>query len=83
MAIPNLDIYTSAEITELKTAVKAERLRRLTGEAITQGSKNGRSYSLERMSEAELCNLENAIAGNLGVSSRPMKRRINFNNCER
>ena len=72
MAIP-------AEIAALSTAVKAERLRRITGGAVTQGNKNGRSYSVELMSEAELSNLENALARKLGVQGAN-KRRMNFSN---
>lgn len=78
MAIPNLSIYSAAEIAELSAAVKAERLRRITGGAITQGNKNGRGYSVELMSEAELSNLENALARRLGTGGA-FKRRINFN----
>ena len=79
MQFPNLNFYNTAQLTALKDAVIAERLRRVTGGTITQGSKNGKSFSIETCSEEELSKLENALAKKLGLAG-PNKRRINFNN---
>lgn len=76
-SLPNLSIYTPTEIQELLAAVKAERLRRLTGGTVTSGSKNGKSYSVQVMSDTELNNLEDALAKRLGKSA-PQMRRVSF-----
>lgn len=78
MGLPNLEFYTQAQLTTLRNAVIAERLRRVTGEAITQGNKNGRGYSVQLISDQELSNLESEIARRLRVFG-DRKRRITFN----
>jgi len=80
MAFPNLSFYTPADIEQLKTDVIAERLRRVRGESITQGNKNGRGYSIQLMSDSELSNLENELARRLGTTGIK-KTRKNFRGC--
>lgn len=65
-------------VRQYQTLVQEERLRRLKGEAITSGSKNGKAFSISRMTEAELSGLESAIAARLG-GRRNYRRRISFN----
>jgi len=79
MTIPDLSIYTTAEIAEFRELVKAERVRRLSGESIQSGSKNGKSYSLTQMSDEELSRFESALANRLG-KRKTQRRRIDFNN---
>lgn len=79
MPIPDLSIYTTAEVAEFRTLIAAERKRRLTGESVQSGSKNGKSYSLQLMSDAELSNFEQALAAKLGKRTT-QRRRIDFNN---
>lgn len=79
--VPNLDLYSPTQLQELKDAVIAERMRRLTGGTVTSGSKNGKSYGVLVMSNEELSMLEEQIAKKLGLRKSPQKRRINFNHC--
>ena len=76
MAIPDLSIYSAAQVQELKDAVFAERMRRLSGQQVTNGSKNGKSYGLTVMSDAELSALESALSNKLG--RRNNRARMDF-----
>ncbi len=78
MTFPDLSIYTAAEIAEFRDAIKAERLRRLTGESVQSGSKNGKSYTLTQMSDAALSAFESAIAQRQNKRTT-QRRRIDFN----
>ena len=76
-AIPNLNIYTPAELEELSTAVKAERLRRITGGTVQSSSKNAVSYSMHLIPDDQLSMLEDQLARKLGKQPS-QARRIDF-----
>lgn len=78
MTIPDFSIYTAAEIAEFRDAIKAERLRRLSGEAVSSGGKNGKNYTLHMMSDSELSAVESALANRLNKRTI-QRRRIDFN----
>lgn len=77
MSVPNLNIFTPAELAEVQTAAKAEYLARISGK-ITSGSKNGKSYGLATMTMSDLNALLDALAAKLGKGKTGV-RRINFN----
>lgn len=79
MPFPNLDSYSSAQLTELQGLVFELRKKRLMGEDVNTGSKNGKSYGIYSMSDAELNRLEDGIARKLNPR-RNARARMNFNN---
>ena len=79
MPFPNLDSYTPAQLTELQGLIFDLRKRRLLGEDVNTGSKNGKSYGIYSMSDAELSRLEDSLARKLNPR-RNARARINFNN---
>lgn len=79
VAIPDFSIYTKAEIEPIRDAIKAERLRRLSGEQLQSGNRQGISFAVSLMSEDALSAMESAIAARLGTRSRNNRVRMNFN----
>lgn len=75
--MPDLSIYSPAELQELRTLVFEERKRRLSGQQVTSGSKNGKSYGVTVMTDAELSAFENGIAARLGLR-RNNRARMDF-----
>ncbi len=73
----DLSFYTPAQLQTLKDAVIAERLRRVTGGTVSSGSKNGKSFSMQLLSDEALSNLESELSRKLKTRG-PSKRRISF-----
>ena len=67
-AIVNLSLFSEAELGEMKTAVKAEYLARITGK-VNNASVGGQSYGLELMSNEDLSALSDALAERLGITT--------------
>lgn len=77
MPMPDLTIYTPAQIADLKAAVLAERMRRLTGGTVTSGGKNQKNFTVQTATESELASLERAIA-RIESGGRNSIRRMDF-----
>lgn len=64
----NLSLFNETELGELKDAVKAEYVRRVTGKVVNS-SIAGQSYGLQLMDSAELAALSDELAARLGIST--------------
>lgn len=73
----NFSFYTVQQLNDLKDAIIATRLERVSGGTITSGGKNGKNYAVTVAEDAELCAIENELARRLGTRG-PTKRRIAF-----
>lgn len=76
--VPNLSAFSTAELSALLTAAKAEVLTRLTGR-VQSGSSTGQSYSMNQYSTLDLNNLINALTAQLALDTSMTFVRPNFN----
>jgi hypothetical protein len=64
----SLSLFTEYELVEMKNAVKAEAITRITGK-VNNSNVAGQSYGLQLMTNDELAALSEALAERLGLTT--------------